>query len=196
LKDPKEIKLYNPYFSDQKKFIFGKINSVFKVNLGTGIQKEIFSKQDKNSLSIRYQVAIGGSFAFAKPMYYNIVDSSEIIGNQQYFYYSAQKFELAYHNPSDIVSRESWFMGLSETQIIPGAYLRTAMNFEFSNDQYKTKAIEIGAEFDIYAKNVSIMAENGQQFFLSIYCSYRFGYKYSTLISRDARKFLRNQEKK
>jgi hypothetical protein len=128
-------------------------------------------------------------------MYYNIVDSTEIIGNQQYFYYSPQTFNLDHHNPSDIVSRETWFKGLSETQIIPGAYFRTGMNFEFSNDRFRTKAIEIGAEFDIYSKKVSIMAENGQHFFLSIYCSYRFGYKYSTLISRDARKFLRTQEK-
>ncbi len=196
LKDPKELKLYNPFFNDQKKFVYGKINSVFKIRLGTGIQREIFSKQDKNSLSIRYQFAVGGSFAFAKPMYYNIVDSVEIVGNQQYFYSSPQTFNLDYHNPSDIVSRESWFKGLSETKIIPGAFIRAGLNFEFSNDRFKTKALEIGAEFDIYTKNVTIMAENEQQFFLNIYCSYRFGYKYSTLISRDARKFLRNQEKK
>jgi hypothetical protein len=195
LKDPKEIKLYNPFFTNQNKFVYGKINSVFKILVGTGIQREIFSKQDKNSLSIRYQIAIGGSFAFAKPIYYNIVDSTEIIGNNQYFYWSPQTFNLDYHNPTDIVSRESWFKGLSETQIIPGVYVRAGMNFEFSNDRFKTKALEIGAEFDIYSKKVSIMAENGQQFFLSIYCSYRFGYKYSTLISRDARKFLRTQEK-
>jgi hypothetical protein len=196
LKDPKEIKLYNPFFTNQKKFVYGKINSVFKIQIGTGIQREIFSKQDKNSLAIRYQLGIGGTFAFAKPMYYNIVDSTEIVGNQQYFYYSPQTFNLDYHNPSDIVSRESWFKGISETEIIPGAYVRAAMNFEFSNDRYKTKAIELGAEFNLYAKKITIMAENGQQFFLSIYCSYRFGYKHSTLISRDARKFIKTQENK
>lgn len=194
LKDPKEIKLYNPFFNNQKKFVYGKINSVFTMKFGTGFQKEIFQKQDKNSLSIRYNLAVGGIFAFEKPIYYNIVDSTITIGNQQIFYYSPQTFNLDFHNPSDIVSRESYFMGLSETSIVPGAYLRTGINFEFSNDKYKSKALEIGAEFDAYPKKVTIMAENGNRFFLSIYCAYRFGYKYSTLISRDARKFLRKQE--
>lgn len=195
LKDPKEIKLYNPFFANQKKFIYGKVNSVFTLKAGTGIQKEIFSKQDKNSLSIRYNIAVGGILAFEKPMYYNIVDSMGTVGNQQVFYYSPKTIDINIHNPSDIVSKESYFMGFSETKITLGAYLRAGMSFEFSNDKYKSKAIEIGAEFDAYPKKVTIMAENGNNFFLNIYCAYRFGYKYSTVISRDARKFLRKQEK-
>lgn len=195
LKDAKEIKLYNPFFTNQKKFVYGKVNSVFNVKIGTGIQKEIFSKQDKNSLSIRYQFAGGLVTSFEKPVYYDIVDSTEIVGNQQYFYTSPQKFDINYHNPTDIVSRENYFMGISETAITPGIFLRSAINFEFSNDKFKTRALELGCEFDIYPKNITIMVENGHQYFLTIYCSYRFGNKYDTLLSRDARKFLRKELK-
>lgn len=196
IKSPKEIKLYNPFFTNQKKFVYGKANNFYNIKVGVGIQKELFSKQDKNSLSIRYQLAIGGILGIEKPVYYNIVDSSDFTGNQQNFYYSPQLFNIDIHNPTDIISRESYFTGISETHFTPGIYLRAGLNFEFSNDLLKTKAIEIGTEFDAYLQKITIMAGNEQSFFLTIYCSYRFGYKYSTLLSRDARKFLRKQEKK
>jgi hypothetical protein len=195
LKDPKEIKLYNPFFPNQRKFVYGKVNFVTAVKAGTGIQKEIFSKQDKNSIAIRYQLIIGITAAIAKPIYYSIVDSTIIVGNQQLFFDSPQQFNLDFHNPSDIISRESFFMGFSETKIIPGLFARTGFNFEFSNDLYRTSALEIGTEIDFFLKDVTIMAENGKIFFTRIYFSYRFGNKYSTLISRDARKFLRKEQK-
>jgi hypothetical protein len=195
VKDPKEIKVYNPYFDNQKKFVYGKVNSVFNLHVGTGTKKEIFSKQDKNSINISYQLSGGTVLAIEKPIYYEVVDSSEIIGNQQIFYTSPQKFSLNHHNPVDIVSREPFFKGVGETRITPGGYLKASMNFEFSNDRYKTNALEIGAYTEVFPKKITILAEHEKQFFLSLYCSFRFGYKYSTLISRDARKFFRKKEK-
>ncbi|MFO7788946.1 MAG: hypothetical protein ACQES1_00460 [Bacteroidota bacterium] len=196
VKDPKEIKVYNPYFDNQKKFIYGKVNSVFNLHIGSGIKKEIFSKQDKNSISITYQLAGGCVLGLEKPIYYQVVDSSEIIGNQQIFYTSPQKFSLNHHNPVDIVSRESFFKGIGETKVKPGVYARAAFNFEFSNDRYKTKAIEIGTYLEAFPKKITILAEHEKQIFFAMYCSYRFGFKYSTSISRDARKFFRKEEKK
>ncbi len=195
VKDPKEIKVYNPYFDDQKKFVYGKENNVFNLHIGTGIKKEIFSKQDKNSISISYQISVGAVLAFEKPIYYKVVDSSEIIGNKQIFYTSPQKFSLNHHNPVDIVSRESFFKGIGETTVTPGAYLKASMNFEFSNDRYKINALEIGAYTEVFPDKITILSEHEKQTFVALYCSYRFGYKYSTLISRDARKFFRKQEK-
>jgi hypothetical protein len=195
VKDPKEVRVYNPYFDNQKKFVYGKKNSFFTLHIGSGIQKEIFSKADKNSISITWQLAAGGILGFEKPIYYNVVDSSEIIGNYIKFYTSKQKFNLNYHNPIDIVSREPFTRGLNETDINYGLYARAAMNFEFSNDRFKTKAIEIGTYLEAYPRKITILAEHERQIFLNIYCSYRFGYKYSTLISRDARKFMRKKEK-
>ncbi|MFP4662856.1 MAG: hypothetical protein ACLFM1_00350 [Bacteroidales bacterium] len=195
VKDPKEIKVYNPYFDNQKKFVYGKQNSFFTLHVGTGIQKEIFSKADKNSISITYQLVGGGILGFEKPIYYNVVDSSEIVGNYIKYYTSPQKFNLNYHNPIDIVSREPFTKGLNETNITPGIYGRVALNFEFSNDKFKTKAVEIGSYVEFYPENIVILAEHEKQIFWNIYCSYRFGIKYSTSISRDARKFMRKQEK-
>ncbi len=196
LRNPKEIRLYNPYSISRKKFVYGKVNTVFNVKLGTGIQREIFSKQDYNSISIRYQIAGGLALAFEKPIYYEIADSTKTINNQQIIYTSPQTINVDYHQPIDVMSRKPFFMGISETKITPGVYVRLALNFEFSNHKYRTRAIEIGSEFDLFPREITIMAKNGQNLFLNIYLSYRFGYKHSTLISRDARKFLKKEQKR
>lgn len=195
INDPKEIKLYNPFIDNQKKFVYGKINSFVNLHIGTGYQKEIFSKQDKNSIAIRYQITGGAVLGFEKPIYYRIVDSTVISGNTQTFYYSTQKFNMNIHNTSDIISREPFYKGINETQLKPGIYLRTAMNFEFSNRTMATNALEVGTIIEAYFSKIEILAQNPHRFFFSMYCSYRFGKKYSTLMSRDARKFLEKSQK-
>jgi hypothetical protein len=191
VKDPKEIKVINPYFESQKKFVYGKLNSFHAIRFGLGWQRMIFEKRDKGSISINYLISVGPVIGLVKPIYYEIVDSTETIGNIQYFYASEQKLDIDLHSASDIINRSAFYKGISEIGIAPGLFIKTGVAFDFSKDVLKTNVIEIGISLDTYLRPIEIMANNSKQIFGTIYLEYRFGVKYNANLNREARRDLR-----
>ena len=176
VKHPKEVRSQNVYYQNQKKFVFGKLNSMFVLRVGMGKQKEIFSIFDKGGIAIRLHYSLGGSLGLLKPIYYEVVDSSRIVDNVEYLYISQKQFDYNIHQVSDIYSRASFFKGIDETSFVPGAYFKTGVSFVFSEKQEAINAIEVGAIIDVYSKPIQIMAtEKKDQYFISLYVGYRFG---------------------
>ncbi|NLA23644.1 MAG: hypothetical protein GX879_01630, partial [Bacteroidales bacterium] len=188
IKDPKEVKVINPFFNSQKKFIFGKLHSFQVLRGGMGLSRTLIEKSDKGSIALIGNITGGGIIGFAKPIYYDLVDSVEIVGDFQYFYSSVQPLDIHKFNPSDIIGKGPFFSGISKTKIVPGIYLKLALSLDFSKNVMKSNQIETGVNLDFYFREVEIMAENKQQLFLSIYASYRFGQKYNANLSREARR--------
>ncbi|HXK81890.1 MAG TPA: hypothetical protein PLO05_07020 [Bacteroidales bacterium] len=191
VKDPKEIKVINPYFESQKKFVYGKTYSFHQIRAGIGWQKTLFEKRDKGSISINYILSAGPVLGIAKPIYYEIVDSTETIGNIQYYYASEQLLDIDNHSASDIISKSAFYKGLAEIELKPGIFIKTGVSFDFSNNVLRTNTLEIGASIDTYLRPVEIMANNSKYFFWTIYLEYRFGSKYNANLHRDARKEAR-----
>lgn len=176
IKHPKEIRVENPYYQSQKKFVFGKLYSMFALRGGIGKQKEIYSIFDKGGIAIRLHYSIGGTLGLMKPIYYQVVDSSKISDNYEIIYISDKQFDYNIHQISDIYSRSSFFKGLNETQLIPGAYLKAGMSFVFSEKQEAINALELGVICDFFSKPIQIMAtEKKERYIISLYIGYRFG---------------------
>jgi len=176
IKHPKEVKSQNVYYQNQKKFVFGKLNSMFTFRVGLGKQREIFSIYDKGGIAIRYHYELGANIAILKPIYYEVVDSSKIVDNIEYLYISQKQFDYNIHQVSDIYSRASFFKGIDEISIVPGFFFKTGISFVFSEKQESINAIEVGAIIDLYTKPIQIMAtEKKDQYFISLYVGYRFG---------------------
>lgn len=174
LKHPKEIKLNNPYFPNNTGFVYGKKNLAFVLKGGIGYQHEMFRKIDLGGVAVRYFVFGGPSLAFHKPIYYDILKP---IPSQPYeFTLEEMKFDKNIHEPIDIYARASFFKGWNETGLIPGAYAKGGISFEYSQRDKIIHAIEIGAALHAYLKEIPIMdIEKNQQFFLNLFVSYRFG---------------------
>lgn len=176
IKHPKEIRVENPYYQSQKKFVFGKLYSMFALRGGIGKQKEIYSIFDKGGIAIRLHYSIGGTLGLMKPIYYQVVDSSKISDNYEIIYISDKQFDYNIHQISDIYSRSSFFKGLNETQLIPGAYFKAGMLFVFSEKQKAINALELGVLCDFFSKPIQIMAtEKKERYIISLYIGYRFG---------------------
>jgi hypothetical protein len=164
LKHPKEIKSSSLYSSDS--FVFGKLNSVFDLRLGYGKQNEVFSKRDPGSIAIRYFYFYGPSIAIQKPIYYEIADGSDV---------RIEKFTDV-HSPDEIKGKASFFEGFDEIKIIPGAYFKAGVNFEFSQKETVIHAFEAGVMLQAYLSNLEIMdVDDNQQFYFTLFVSYRFG---------------------
>jgi len=173
VKHPKEEKINNPAFPNTRSFVFGKLNSFYTLRAGTGFQRELFSKADVGSIAIRI-VGVGGiSLGMLKPNYYERLIST---GVPDEYEIHTEKFTKDIHSPFDIYQRSSFFKGLDETQFVPGAYLKAALSFEYSRQEEVLHIIEGGFMVEGFPKKILIMAlTENNQFFVSIYVSYRFG---------------------
>jgi len=90
------------------------------------------------------------------------------------------------YNNIYILGRASFFKGFDEIRPIPGAFGKFGFNFDFGRQDRIVHALETGIIAEGFMKKVDIMdftylgseskkiAKN-QQFFLTIYVSYRFG---------------------
>lgn len=176
VRHPKEIRVENPYYQAQKKFVFGKLNTMFVIRSGIGLQREIYSIFDKGGIAIRYHYTFGVNVAMLKPIYYEVVDSTKIVNNVQYIYISDKLFDYSIHQVSDIYSRASFFKGINETKFIPGVFIKGGFSFAFSEKYESINAIELGAIIDVFMKPFQIMAtEKHQRSYISLYIGYRFG---------------------
>lgn len=176
IKHPKEIKTQNPYSDNQKRFVFGKLNTLVTLRAGIGIQKEIYSKFDKGGIAIKYFYEGGLSLAILKPQYYQVVDSEKVSGNRQIIYTSDKLFDYNIHQVSDIYSRSAFVVGLNETKIKPGLFVKFGLSFVYSNLNEAINALEAGVILDFYASNLPIMAtKKNEPYIISLFVSYRFG---------------------
>lgn len=171
IKHPKEQKIHHP--SHDAKFVFGKLNSLFILRIDYGFQKEIFSKFDKGGIAIKYFYLGGPSLGLVKPVYYEVY-SKDADGRQ---IVNVQKFNSSsIHTIYDIYGQSSFFNGLEETKIVPGASFKLGLSFEYGKNDDIINAIEVGAKIDGFFKPIQIMDLNDpNRLFISLFIAYRYG---------------------
>ena len=171
IKHAKEIKSSSTFLASES-FVFGKLNYVFDLRIGYGKQNEMFSKRDPGSLAIRYFYSVGPSLALLKPIYYEILYPV----NDSTYGIRKEKFNPDIHTSGDISGKSSFFDGFDEIKLVPGAYLKAGVNFEFSQSETLIHALEAGVMVQAYLNDLEIMAvEDNQQFYFTLFVSYRFG---------------------
>ena len=76
--------------------------------------------------------------------------------------------------------------GIAQTSIVPGAFGKFGLSFEYGKEPKKIKSIETGISLDLYFQTVPIMADidlndamdSNNRFFLSFYLSINYGKKW------------------
>jgi len=148
------------------RFSYGKANTCFLLQAGTGRQTEVFAKQDRGGISVRYYYHYGATLAILKPIYYDIDYGYGII---------SEKFNSNHHYQY-VTGTSSFFKGIDEVQFLPGGYVSGGLIFEFSKQKETLSALEVGTSFNAFPKPVEIMAIiDNPQFVLTIFVAYRFG---------------------
>ncbi|MBN1414669.1 MAG: hypothetical protein JW973_06180 [Bacteroidales bacterium] len=177
IKHPKEVRIYTntSVSSASKSYIYGKTNSFINLRGGIGFQREIYQKQDRGGIAIRYFYSFGPDIGLAKPVYYNYISVLYVDGQIMYSY-SVEKFKDQHVNPTEIIGRASYFKGFDEISVIPGIFGKVGLTMEFGRSEKIVNALEGGLIADIFIKKVPIMAtEDNNWLFFSLFLSYRFG---------------------
>ncbi|MDG1158016.1 MAG: hypothetical protein P8N19_00890 [Flavobacteriales bacterium] len=176
MKHEKEIRSFNPVYDDSRSYVIGKQNSFFVFRPSIGKQRIITSKQRKSGVRVGYSWHLGPSLGVTKPVYLEIGYPSI-----PYEYLAVEKYDPAEHFSNNIYGRASALNGLDELKLHPGAFVKFALNFEYSSENDGLKGLEVGAVLDAYATDIPILADlygTNKQFFLNAYVNFFFGRKY------------------
>ena len=182
IKHSKETKTSNPYLPNNNRFVYGKLNNFYNLRFGWGLQKEIFSKKDKNSVSIRYFYTLGPSLGMLKPIYYRTLNSKSFYSEVE-----TEKFDRDKHMRSNIVGEAAYLKGFDELKFSVGVNARAGFTFEFSEKKTAIHALEAGLIADFFMNKIEIMAvdkneynfmsklEQNEHLFIGLFVAFRFG---------------------
>ena len=168
-KHPKEEKLGSIY-SQSIPFIYGKINNFYPVKLGVQQQYLFGNKANKNGVSVTGNVGGGLSMALLRPYYVQVASGNNI---RYIKYNSADSLEFL---SGQIYGGPSLSKGWSDMTVVPGAYLKTGLRFDYGLYNEIVSGIEVGVTAEYYSKKIPQMVRNEQkQFFFGAYCAILFG---------------------
>ena len=198
MKSPKEIKTINPYFNNSKSYIFGKLNNVFMLRGGYGLNHQLNRKPLWGGVEVRYFYYGGFSLGIAKPVYLYILNFTSI-----YYEYTLtmEKFNPEEHFLDNIYGRAPFTKGMAEMRFYPGLYLKGGFSFDFSGEHEKIRSLEAGFILDLYPYPIPIMAfRDDYHYFINLYLSFNFGKKYnrslkqSNIIKKAQKANMKNKE--
>lgn len=162
-----EEKQSNLYFSTP--FMYGKENFFYPVKLGVQQQVLIGNKSNKNGVSITGNFGGGLSVGLLRPYYVQLGASGDYIKYQS-------KDSLAFLDPTGISAGPGFSKGWKDLTIDPGAYIKTALRFDYGSYNEMISALEVGISADYYSKKVPLMVHTApKQFFFTGYIAIVFG---------------------
>jgi hypothetical protein len=169
-RNPKELRMYanDASTSGGKAYAYGKINNLYALRFNIGKKKMIAGKPYPNSISIHWLYAGGLTLGLLKPYYIITADKGSIK-------YSAEN-QASFLNVNNIVGAAGFSTGLSETKIIPGLNLKTALHFDFGANKNLLSAVELGVSGEFYTQNIELMAnQKAVPYFFNLYAGIQFG---------------------
>lgn len=171
--NPKQKKVYNPYYRDAKGFYYGKLNTFFMLRGLYGQRHIIGHKIRSKGVELGYTWSVGPSLGFLKPIYLEVINFDE--NALEVVRYDPEKHDLG-----NIYGRAGGLNGFDEIMFRPGVYFKFGLYVEYSKKNIGISGIEAGVAIDAYFQEVQIMAfiEN-QQFFPLFYINIFLGSKFN-----------------
>jgi len=175
-KSPKEIRTVNPYFSDAKSYIYGKLNYLSFLRGGIGFQHILNRKPYWGGVQLSALYYGGLSIGITKPVYLYIIRVTSLTEYE----IVEEKYNPAIHTMENIYGRGSFLAGITHLGFYPGLYVKGGLEFEFGTKNRRINSLEGGATLDFSPIPVPIMAYNPKQnFFLTLYLSFSLGKRYN-----------------
>jgi TM2 domain-containing membrane protein YozV len=177
MQSPKQIRTINPYFTNSKSYVYGKLNAVYMLRGTYGIHRLLNRKPYWGGVELRFLYMGGVTLGFTKPIYLYILEPSP-----QFYEYTIveEKYDPNRHYVDNIYGRASFTKGFDEIGFYPGIHTKIGLDFDFGVYRSKVKSLEAGVIIDVFPRAVPIMAFNDPDYyFLTFYFSFNFGKRYN-----------------
>ncbi len=179
MKSPKQVRIINPYFSNAKSYIYGKLNHVYIIRGGVGFNRMLNRKPAWGGVEIRYFYFGGASVGITKPIYLYVLNFTSSIYD---YSIEARQYDPEKHFLDNIYGRAPFSMGLNQMRLYPGLYGKFGFDFEFGEYNSRIKALEVGGIIDVFPIGIPVMAfQDEKNFFLTLYLSFSLGRRYNRL---------------
>lgn len=166
IKDQKEAKVKKPR---TKRFIFGKLNSVYALDINYG-RKRVISHDFKNKgVEVALKYVAGPSFAILKPEYILVSDPTSQTP-------VLERFNPTEHDIFNIYGGAPKLSGVSESSFVIGANAKVGVSFDFSPYKNYVRMIEMGIMANYYISPIVILDKSeGRTFIPNLYLNFLFG---------------------
>lgn len=173
IKHPKEEKISNgTIFSNA--FVYGKINNFYQAKLGFGQQYVFGQKGNKNGVAVLAIVHGGLSLGLLKPYYIQVQEQQAGAKDVKY----DSRDSIVFLDLGRTIGGSGFTRGWNELKMRPGAFMKTALRFDFGRFNENIQALEIGMSVDAYASKIPQMVYvKPQQFFFQGHIALVFGHR-------------------
>ena len=173
-KHQKEQKQSDPFLPTSP-YIFGKINNFYIVKLGVQQQILLGNKTNKNGVAVTANFGGGLSIGLLRPYYIDIND-----GNSRKSIKYDGPDSTTFSNGSTLrglqASSAGFSKGWGEMKIMPGAYGKASLRFDYGRYNEMVNALEVGVTAEIYSKKIpQLVMYKQEQLFMNIYVAILFG---------------------
>ncbi len=177
MKSSKQIKSINPYFTNAKSYVYGKLNNVYMLRGGVGHNRLLNRKPYFGGIELRYTYSGGITLGIAKPVYLYIIDFTS---NPYEYEITTEKYDPDEHFYDNIYGRAPFTKGFDQIRVYPGIYVKAGLDFEFGSYKSKINSLVAGGIIEYYPKGIPIMAFiEPKNLFLTLFISYSFGKRYN-----------------
>ena len=167
-KHPKEEKQFNPN-NNAGPYIYGKINYFYPVKLGVQQQFVLGNKGNKNGVSVTANAGGGISLGLLRP-YLLGYDSA---GTQIFRGLADDSSRFILDDP---ISGPNFGTGFNKLKVVPGAYVKGGLRFDYGKYNEMINALEVGLTAEFYSKVIPQMVfSKEKKFFFSAYIALIFG---------------------
>jgi hypothetical protein len=154
-------------------FAFGRKNVAIPLNLGLGKYHVLGVRNSKNDVGVAWLYSGGVSLAMLKPVYLFIDEKPGSLGSSPKLVKYNGETSL---NLDNILGGASFFTGLNQLQVVPGAFVKAALVFSWGKYYTDYHALEIGVLTEIYPKALPLMANTRNSFiYPSFYINFNMG---------------------
>ena len=178
IRNPKETRssITSSSFSLGRSFIYGKQNTLMKVDFLMGGKKYLTEKDAVRGVAVGYSYALGPVLGLLKPYYIDYLSAEKPIKKDNYIKYTPET-AIQFLDIAKIDGAAPFSEGLKEIKIQPGVHAKLGLHFDWGAYDEYVRALEVGVSGNFFFKKMPILVENAQNrpFFINLYANLQLG---------------------
>ena len=168
---PKSVRSINVLYEGVRPCRYGQLYTLFFAHGGYGYQRTLHQKPYWGGVKVSWNFSGGISLGIGIPNYVEVLNYNT--GFSEIVRYDPEK-----HNLNNVIGGGGFFAGILQTTVRPGLFAKTGLTFEVAKNDYRIRALEIGALFDMVFPFIQQMAHNpAKPCYVAGYIAFDFGRK-------------------
>ncbi len=156
--------------------IFGKENNFYFAKLGFGQSRLIGGKGIRNGVAVSALYGGGLSLGLLKPYVVQVIDPVTNQSIDTWWKGDKSRTDTLILDKDALYGSAGMGKGWNEVKIVPGAFAKAALRFDYGRYNEMISAIQCGVNAEFYTSKMPVMINNeGKNFFVNVFVALEFG---------------------